>query len=317
MDIIFKGRHTGLQERFRRHATAKLAKIGKLDQKAIRIDVEVSQERNPRQSARRERVELTIRSRGPVIRAEAAADDRFVALDRAIAKLEARLRRACDRRKDRHAGQMAPDVSHHADQLNGQLTEGLPAIAAGVDLPAGGILPGDEALLADGTLLAGGPWPAGSALLADGAPLADTALPGRGSRSGRESVSNGEALLDAPPGDIWGSGYGGEPGGQSRSGNFVPIAMEGDGPLVVREKFHAAAAMTIDQALLEMELVGHDFYLFCDQDCHLPSVVYRRRGYDYGVIRLVEELAGDIAPAQTGGAGRRHDRRVGQNRAAR
>ena len=80
MDIIFKGRHTGLQERFRRHATAKLGKIGKLDQKAIRIDVEVSQERNPRQSDRRERVELTIRSRGPVIRAEAAADDRFVAL---------------------------------------------------------------------------------------------------------------------------------------------------------------------------------------------------------------------------------------------
>ena len=305
MDIIFKGRHTGLQERFRRYATAKLAKIGKLDQKAIRVDVEVSQERNPRQSARRERVELTIRSRGPVVRAEAAADDRFVALDRAIAKLEARLRRAGDRRKDRHGGQMAPDVGHHADPLNGQLTEGLPAIAADVDLPA------------DGALLAGGPLLAGGALLADGAPLADRALPGRGSRSDRESVSDGEALLDAPPGDIWGSGYGGEPGGQSRSGDFVPIAMEGDGPLVVREKYHAAAAMAIDQALLEMELVGHDFYLFCDQDCHLPSVVYRRRGYDYGVIRLVEEPAGDIAPAQTGGAARQHGRRAGQNRAAR
>jgi ribosomal subunit interface protein len=299
VDIIFKGRHTGLQERFRRHATAKLAKIGKLDQKAIRVDVEVSQERNPRQSARRERVELTIRSRGPVIRAEAAADDRIVALDRAIAKLEARLRRACDRRKDRHAGQMAPDVSHHADQLDGQLAEGLPAIAAG------------GALLADGTLLAGG------ALLADGAPLADTALLGRGSRSDRESGSDGEAPLDAPPGDIRGSGYGGESGGQSRSGDFVPIAMEGDGPLVVREKVHAAAPMTIDQALLEMELVGHDFYLFCDQDCHLPSVVYRRRGYDYGVIRLVEEPAGEIAPAQTGGAARQRDWRVRQNRAVR
>jgi ribosomal subunit interface protein len=305
VDIIFKGRHTGLQERFRRHATAKLAKIGKLDQKAIRVDVEVSQERNPRQSARRERVELTIRSRGPVIRAEAAADDRFVALDRAIAKLEARLRRSCDRRKDRHAGQMAPDVSYPADQLDGQLAEGLPAIAAGADLPADGILP------ADGTPLAGG------ALLADGAPLADTARLGRGSRSDRGRVSDGEAPLDALPGDIWGSGYGGEPGGQSRSGDFVPIAMEGDGPLVVREKFHAAAPMTIDQALLEMELVGHDFYLFCDQDCHLASVVYRRRGYDYGVIRLVEEPAGEIVPAQTGGAARQRDRRVGQNRAAR
>jgi phosphomannomutase len=70
---------------------------------------------------------------------------------------------------------------------------------------------------------------------------------------------------------------------------FVPIEMEGDGPLVLREKVHAATPMTIDQALLEMELVGHDFYLFHDCDCDRFSVVYRRRGYDYGVIRLVEE----------------------------
>ena len=67
--------------------------------------------------------------------------------------------------------------------------------------------------------------------------------------------------------------------------------MEGDGPLVVREKFHSAEPMTIDRALLEMELVGHDFFLFRDETCHLPSVVYRRRGYDYGVIRLVEDMA--------------------------
>jgi len=72
---------------------------------------------------------------------------------------------------------------------------------------------------------------------------------------------------------------------------IVPIAMEGDGPLVVREKFHAATPMTIDRALFEMELVGHDFFLFRDETCHLPSVVYRRRGYHYGVIRLVEDMA--------------------------
>ena len=70
---------------------------------------------------------------------------------------------------------------------------------------------------------------------------------------------------------------------------LVPIEMEGDGPLVLREKVHAASPMTIDQALLEMELVGHDFYLFHDRECDRFSVVYRRRGYDYGVIRLVEE----------------------------
>jgi phosphomannomutase len=74
---------------------------------------------------------------------------------------------------------------------------------------------------------------------------------------------------------------------------MVPIQMEGDGPLVLREKVHAARPMPIDQALLEMELVGHDFYLFHDSDCDRFSVVYRRRGYDYGVIRLVEELVTD------------------------
>jgi hypothetical protein len=70
--------------------------------------------------------------------------------------------------------------------------------------------------------------------------------------------------------------------------DMVPIEMEGDGPLVVRQKVHAAAPMTIDQALFEMELVGHDFYLFRDKESGCSSVVYRRCGYRYGVIRLVE-----------------------------
>jgi Sigma 54 modulation/S30EA ribosomal protein C terminus len=70
---------------------------------------------------------------------------------------------------------------------------------------------------------------------------------------------------------------------------LLPIQMEGDGPLVVREKFHASQAMTIDQALFEMELVGHAFFAYHDSDCGKFSVVYRRRGYDYGVIRLVDE----------------------------
>jgi ribosomal subunit interface protein len=56
---------------------------------------------------------------------------------------------------------------------------------------------------------------------------------------------------------------------------------------IVREKEHPADPMTIDQALYEMELVGHDFYLFNDADSGQPSVVYRRRGFDYGVIKLV------------------------------
>jgi ribosomal subunit interface protein len=55
---------------------------------------------------------------------------------------------------------------------------------------------------------------------------------------------------------------------------------------VVREKEHQAEPMTVDQALLEMELVGHDFFLFSDVDSGRPSVVYRRHAYDYGLIRL-------------------------------
>jgi ribosomal subunit interface protein len=57
--------------------------------------------------------------------------------------------------------------------------------------------------------------------------------------------------------------------------------------LIAREKEHAATPMTADQALFEMELVGHDFYLFQNAETGRPSVVYRRKGYDYGVISLV------------------------------
>ncbi|MDQ1485220.1 MAG: hypothetical protein QOJ62_913 [Actinomycetota bacterium] len=66
-----------------------------------------------------------------------------------------------------------------------------------------------------------------------------------------------------------------------------PYASGGaQGPMLVREKLHAAVPMTLDQALYEMELVGHAFFLFADKDSGLPSVVYRRRAYDYGVIRI-------------------------------
>ena len=235
MEIIFKGRHTNVPERFRQHAATKLAKIEKLDPKTIRIDVEVTQERNPRQSDRRERVELTIRSRGPAIRAEASADDRYTALDLAFAKLESRLRRVCDRRKIRHADHVtvrSPGVLAGVTQANGT-TRGMPA-PPGIDARRD-VEPDYEPDY--------GPPP-------DSRPTASPA---------------------------------------SAPDHLIPIQMEGDGPLVVREKSHFGKPMPIDQALLEMELVGHDFYLFHDSDCGSFSVVYRRRGYDYGVIRLVEE----------------------------
>lgn len=231
MDIIVKGRHTGINDRFRELANVKLAKIGKLDHKVIRVDVEVSQERNPRITDRRERVELTIHSRGPVIRAEAAADDRFAALDQAVSKLESRLRRVCERRKDARKGKGA-------------------ASAAGA--PPAAFEP------------AGAPT------------IGRTATPEAAPRRSVTVVDD-----DAPAQAV--------PRPAADPDPIVAIDMDGDGPLVVREKTHRSQAMTIDQALFEMELVGHDFFLFRDKESGRPSVVYRRRGYDYGVIRLDEE----------------------------
>jgi ribosomal subunit interface protein len=227
VEIIVRGHHVSVPARFRQHATAKLAKLAKLDQKAIRIDVEVSKERNSRQSDRRERVELTIRSRGPAIRAEAAAEDRYTALDMALAKIESRLRRASDRRKVRHGD-------------NASLrSPGVLAVA--------GMSPADPVLNGHSDML-----------------------------DIEDDLAEDEAFRTGAAAD-------------DSDGHVVPIQMEGDGPLIVREKLHAAKPMTIDQALLEMELVGHDFYLFHDSGCDRFSVVYRRRGYDYGVIRLMEE----------------------------
>ena len=55
---------------------------------------------------------------------------------------------------------------------------------------------------------------------------------------------------------------------------------------IVRTKEHLAKPMTVDDALYEMELVGHDFFLFHDKQSDRPCVVYRRHAYDYGLIRL-------------------------------
>jgi ribosomal subunit interface protein len=228
MEIIFKARQTDVPERFRDQATAKLEKLEKLDQKTIRVDVEVSVERNPRLASQKERVELTIISRGPVIRAEAAAEDRFAALDLALAKLDSRLRRALSRRKRHHAG-----LDRVADRVS----------------PSQLVLP------------------------------EDTELPA-------QRVASSGAAVSAPAGEA-------RARAASKAGreSAISIDADGDGPLVVRQKFHHARPIPIDQALLEMELVGHDFYLFHDIESGMPSVVYRRRGYQYGVIRLVEDPA--------------------------
>ena len=204
MEVVVTGRHCELSDRFRSHVEDKLSRLEKHDQRIIRMNVEVECERNPRQADRAVRIELTALSKGPVIRAEACAADKMGALDLAVDKMAAQMRRAADRRRV-HRGRRAP-------------------VSVGQALA-------DTAVVPD-------------AIGADGDPVATT----------DRSVG--------------------------------PIDVAGDGPLVVREKTHRANPMTLDQALYEMELVGHDFYLFVDKESERPSVVYRRRGYDYGVISL-------------------------------
>ena len=72
----------------------------------------------------------------------------------------------------------------------------------------------------------------------------------------------------------------------------------GNSPIEVREKIHTAAPMTLEEAVNQMELVGHDFFLFHDVDTDRPSVVYRRRGWSYGVLHL--ETEADTPVAATG-----------------
>jgi ribosomal subunit interface protein len=206
VDIVLKSRHLELTDRFRDLVEEKLARLEKHDHRVIRVEVEVDKERNPRQQDRAIRLQLTAFSKGPVIRAEASAEDKVAALDQAVDKMASQMRRAADRRRV-HRGRHTP-------------TSVAQALA--------GIEP----------------------------ELKGTATPAAGEEE------------------------------RERERHVGPITVLGDGPLVVREKTHTAEPMTLDQALYEMELVGHDFFLFVDKESERPSVVYRRRGYDYGVICL-------------------------------
>jgi ribosomal subunit interface protein len=195
MELVVRGRNVEVPEHFRTHVAEKFARVERYDAKIIRTDVELLHEKNPRQSDSCQRVEITCRVRGPVVRAEACAADFYAALDAAMDKIERRFRSSADRRRVHHG-------RHNPTSL-----------AAAT---AGGIA---------------------------------------------------TAVIDPPL-------------TEDTDDQF-------DGPgRVVREKQHAATPMSLDQALFEMELVGHDFFLYHDEAADRPSVVYRRHAYDYGVIRL-------------------------------
>src|SRR5262245_51846854 len=107
MDIVLNSRHCELTDRFRSHVEEKLARLEKHDHRVIRVEVEVDKERNPRQADRAVRVQLTAFSKGPVVRAEAAAEDKTSALDQALDKMAGQMRRAADRRRV-HRGRHTP-----------------------------------------------------------------------------------------------------------------------------------------------------------------------------------------------------------------
>ncbi len=221
MEIVVRGRNVEVPEHYRTHVEDKIGQLDRFDGKLkiLRVDVELFHEKNPRQTSHCQRVEITLRGKGPVIRAEAAEPDFYAALDAASAKLDARLRRAADRRRVHH-GRRTPASVRMADN----------SVDSGAhELPISGVLDRDRQL-------------------ADGPHVTD--------------------LDEHLPGQV------------------------------VREKHHPATPMTVDQALHEMELVGHDFFLFQCADTGQPTVVYRRHAFDYGLIRLVDVPLNGSAPVR-------------------
>jgi len=217
MDIAIVGRHTKVSEDVRTKILEKLARVETLAPKATRAEVHVVHERNPRLSAERERIEITLYDHG-VMRVEAAADDRLAALDSAVTRLTDRLRRQHERKAHRY--QNTPPL-HAVPIADLEATLDMPTKPAGSD-------------------------------------------------EGRVSSV-----------DEWE----GAPEGTTRE---VPI----DGtPIVIRSKVHEGVPMSVTEAIDQMELVGHDFFLFEDLESGLASAVYRRRGWTYGVIHLETKAA--------------------------
>ena len=145
MDIVVKGRNVEVPDHYKAHVAEKLSKIERYDHKIIRLDVELLHERNPRQTDHCQRVEITCISKGPVVRAEASASDFYSALDLAVEKLDSRMRRAAERRRDRRTRRVPLGVAMAA---TGPGSAAAPAAA-----PSGGVAlreEEDEAPVLDG-----------------------------------------------------------------------------------------------------------------------------------------------------------------------
>ncbi|MCA4132280.1 ribosome hibernation-promoting factor, HPF/YfiA family [Arthrobacter sp. M4] len=214
MEFMISGRNLTVSDRFREYAGEKISKIESLGDKVQRVDAKVSKETNSRQTPDQLTVEVTVTGRGPVIRAEASAADKFAAFDLAYNKLLERLRRAKDRKKVHH-GRHTPKAVREATASLEPASTSQPIYVAASNHQE---------------------------------PAPETA--------------------ERSPYDIE---------------NDIPA---GDSPVLIRRKVFPAASLSLDDAVDNMELVGHNFYLFVDKETNAPSVVYRRRGWTYGVITL-------------------------------
>ncbi len=135
MDVTVTARHTSVSDRFRRHLEEKVEKVEQLCNGCYRVDAVVSEEKNPRQTSLSHRIELTVHSRGPVVRGEACASDPYAALDLALDKLYERLRRARDRRKVHHGRHAPESLTQASARWEGVDVEAPRAAAAPVDGP--------------------------------------------------------------------------------------------------------------------------------------------------------------------------------------
>ena len=106
-EVVVKGRNVEIPDHFRVYVSQKLARLERFDKTIYLFDVELKHERNRRQRKSCQRVEITARGRGPVVRGEACADSFYAALESAVVRLESRLRRGKDRRKV-HYGEKTP-----------------------------------------------------------------------------------------------------------------------------------------------------------------------------------------------------------------
>lgn len=199
MDVVVTGRHCTISPELKELVRDRIVTVERLRDRVIRVEVEFSATDGTKNPSDAVEVQITLRSRGPVLRAEAKANDKTLAFEQAFDRLKVQLRKAADRRKTHRGLRTAIFAEEPASAPVSEETENEP---------------------------------------------------------------------EEPTYEVAG------------------LVVNGDGPLVVREKEFETVPLSLAQALDEMELVGHDFFLYQDSATGKPSVVYRRKAYNYGVIHL-------------------------------